>query len=1051
MLPLATDLRKLLENKIPLVRTIAETAAGAALSALAVNKPEPYSTFSVEQRRLRNALRARARQLGNGNQSDGLQPLIEEIAYEQWHRMVFARFLAENNLLMHSSGVPVTLADCAELAAEEGEPDAWSVASRYASAMLPGIFRNDDPSAQVRFAPEGRIQLESILSDLPVSVFHADDALGWMYQFWQKNKKDEVNASERKIGGADLSPVTQLFTEDYMVRFLLENSLGAWWAARHPESPLIKRWQYLRFAEDGKPAAGGFPGWPDHVAKVTLMDPCCGSGHILVAGFEMLTLMRMEEENLGEAEAGDAVLRDNLFGLELDLRCTQIAAFGLALSAWKIGGYRELPLLNIACSGIPVQGQLDAWLKLTGDDPRLQAALERLYNLFRDSSDLGSLINPSSLPERDRMFIANYEEVAPILEKALKKEHFIDDPAAEIFGAAAEGVAKAVRFLARQYTLVTTNVPYLGKGKQDLLLQDYCALNYPSSTTDLAAAFIERCLEFTKRDGSCSLVTPQNWLSQTTYKNLRTKLLKEKEWNFLTWLGPRAFETITGEVVKPILLVLTNSVSKKSHEIITLDVSDLKTAQNKARGLLTQQSLSITQSVQIHNPDSKVLATKVDASESTGWLSSYAVSLQGLKTGDDPRYRRYFYELINLEKTKWVLYQGTTDKTIPYGGREFILDWAENGRNLARNQGKSAWNKLGIAVTLMGKIRVTLYTGEIFDSNVSVISPYKNEYIKAIWAFCNSAEFVNAIQKAERSIKANTGSIVKIPFNLEYWQKVAEQAAPLPEPHSDNPTQWLFKGHPKDSTEPLQVTVSRLLGYRWPQQEHDALDSLADADGIVCLPSVYGEAPAAERLRQLFVVAYGKEWTPGLQDRLLSAVGYGGKDLSEWLRDGFFSQHARLFHNRPFIWHIWDGRKDGFSALVNYHKLDFALLDKLIYTYLGSWISDLRKKRDDGEAGAEGRLVAALELQKKLEAVRTGEPPYDIYVRWKPMSEQPIGWNSDLNDGVRLNIRPFVTAGVLRSRFTINWNKDRGKNPDGSDRLNDLHFTNAEKRSARGK
>jgi hypothetical protein len=222
MLPLATDLRKLLENKIPLVRTIAETAAGAALSALAVNKPEPYSTFSVEQRRLRNALRARARQLGNGNQSDGLQPLIEEIAYEQWHRMVFARFLAENNLLMHSSGVPVTLADCAELAAEEGEPDAWSVASRYASAMLPGIFRNDDPSAQVRFAPEGRIQLESILSDLPVSVFHADDALGWMYQFWQKNKKDEVNASERKIGGADLSPVTQLFTEDYMVRFLLE-------------------------------------------------------------------------------------------------------------------------------------------------------------------------------------------------------------------------------------------------------------------------------------------------------------------------------------------------------------------------------------------------------------------------------------------------------------------------------------------------------------------------------------------------------------------------------------------------------------------------------------------------------------------------------------------------------------------------------------------------------------------------------------------------------------------------------------------------------------
>ena len=100
-------------------------------------------------------------------------------------------------------------------------------------------------------------------------------------------------------------------------------------------------------------------------------------------------------------------------------------------------------------------------------------------------------------------------------------------------------------------------------------------------------------------------------------------------------------------------------------------------------------------------------------------------------------------------------------------------------------------------------------------------------------------------------------------------------------------------------------------------------------------------------------------------------------------------------------------------------------------------------------AGADGRLVAALQLKKKLELIRDGEPPHDIYVRWKPPAEQPIGWNPDLNDGVRLNIRPFVTAGALRSKFTINWNKDRGKNPDGSERLNDLHLTRAEKLAAR--
>ena len=231
--------------------------------------------------------------------------------------------------------------------------------------------------------------------------------------------------------------------------------------------------------------------------------------------------------------------------------------------------------------------------------------------------------------------------------------------------------------------------------------------------------------------------------------------------------------------------------------------------------------------------------------------------------------------------------------------------------------------------------------------------------------------------------------------------------------------------------------------------EFDNLDNYSVEGGIICFPSVAGEERAVERLRALLATAYGDNWSPAQQDRLLADVGFGGKSLDTWLRDGFFTQHCNLFHNSPFIWHIWDGLKDGFSALVNYHQLDAACLDRLIYTYLGSWITTQRAERDAGVSGADARLVAAINLQKKLEAIRDGEPPYDIYVRWKPLSEQPMGWNPDLNDGVRINIRPFVTAGILRSRFTINWNKDRGTNPDGSERLNDLHYTLAEKREAR--
>ncbi|MDQ2832111.1 MAG: BREX-1 system adenine-specific DNA-methyltransferase PglX, partial [Chloroflexota bacterium] len=309
-----------------------------------------------------------------------MAPLVEEVAYAQWHRMLFARFLAELGLLIHPAlGIPVTLEECAELAPDEGAEDAWALAARYAGAMLPGIFRADDPAVAVRFAPEGRDRLERILGALPAAVFTADDALGWVYQFWQSEQKKRVNQSGRKIGAAELAPVTQLFTEHYMVRFLLENALGAWWAARRPGSPLLKGYDYLRYRDDGTPAAGVFSGWPGRAAEVTVMDPCCGSGHFLVAAFEMLRRMRMEEEGLSEAAAADAVLRDNLHGLELDPRCTQIAAFALALAAWKAGGYRRLPPLNIACSGIGVGGRVEDWTRLAGEDERLKAMLEHLY------------------------------------------------------------------------------------------------------------------------------------------------------------------------------------------------------------------------------------------------------------------------------------------------------------------------------------------------------------------------------------------------------------------------------------------------------------------------------------------------------------------------------------------------------------------------------------------------------------------------------------------------------------------------------------------------
>ena len=177
----------------------------------------------------------------------------------------------------------------------------------------------------------------------------------------------------------------------------------------------------------------------------------------------------------------------------------------------------------------------------------------------------------------------------------------------------------------------------------------------------------------------------------------------------------------------------------------------------------------------------------------------------------------------------------------------------------------------------------------------------------------------------------------------------------------------------------------------------------------------------------------------------------GGKNglLDDWLRDTFFAQHVKVFGNRPFLWHVWDGRKDGFSAVVNYHRLDHKKLEKLTFTSLGAWIERQKHEAAAGRAGADARLAAAEALQENLQLILDGSPPHDVFVRWKELHEQPMGWNPNLDDGVRLNIRPFVTAGVLRSRVNVHWRKDRGMNADGSERINDLHPTLEERREAR--
>ena len=1126
MQPLEKSLRNKLEKTVKDARDIAEDAARAALEQLGVGEPTAYPHFTETDRVLRRKLRTHGRQLGNGRNAKGeqaLDRLIEEVAYEHWHRMLFARFLAENNLLMYpdpDDPVAVTLEECEDLAADEGASNGWELASRYAARMLPQIFRPDSPVFQLTLPPEHQQKLERLIADLSKEVFTASDSLGWVYQFWQAKKKDEINASEVKIGARELPAVTQLFTEPYMVSFLLDNSLGAWWAARRLTEADLKNaktedelrrkaslpgvgLEYLRFVkgEDGKwiPAAGTFDGWPEKLAEFKTLDPCCGSGHFFVAAFLMLVPMRMEREGLSARQAVDRVLSENIHGLELDQRCVELAAFALALTAWKYpnaGGYRLLPELNVACSGLAISAKKEDWLALAGDNTNLRLALVELYKQFKDSPVLGSLINPEASLGKDSLFELKWKDVGPLLTKALSGEK--DDEKVEM-GVAAQDLSKAAKILVQKFDWVITNVPYLALGKQSPQLKSFCEKEYKKAKNDLATVFLERCLSIAVSGGNVSIVLPQNWLFLKRYQKLRIPLLKQKKWLSVLRLGAGAFDTITGEVVKAILISMDNKQPHVNHNFFAIDASNIPGAWDKADQIKSTTVNFFNQQQQLKNPESRVVIDDLGVSSS---LDEYAIVSEGLHTGDYPRFGKKFWEFLTIAEG-WTKQQGGATSQSFESGMEHILYW-ENGsgeltefieKRLGGSpismwvKGDDVWGKSGLCIGSVGDLKCTRYTGWLFTHGIYAVVSKKPQQLPALKAFCESTEFLKRVRMLDQKMAVARTSIAKVAFDYAHWTKVAAKKYPngLPKPYSDDPTQWIFHGHPAQSEEPLQVAIARLLGYRWPaetdpdmklsEESHVLVEKsqrllpFADEDGIVCIPPVRGEMKAEDRLENLLAAAYGSEWSSNKKAELLAQAGHAGKTLETWLRDKFFIQHCKLFHHRPFIWHIWDGLRDGFAALVNYHKLNAKLLETLIYTYLGDWISRQKQGIANGVDGAQEKLSAAEVLKKKLELILEGEAPHDIFVRWKPIEKQPIGWNPDLNDGIRLNIRPFMTvpdvgkkgAGILRDKPNIKWGKDRGKDVASApwyhlgpiyggnegDRINDHHLTLEEKQKAR--
>lgn len=552
-----------------------------------------------------------------------------------------------------------------------------TVCEHYAGPM--GYLFAEDVTSSL-LMPQGLLAQGSILSRI-VDEMDNDactdvEVLGWLYQFYIAERKDEYFASKKKATAADIPAATQLFTPKWIVDFLAENSLGRLWMLNNPGSELAGSMEYYIASEGDEPHA--------EVAsadEIRVLDPACGSGHILVFAFDLLYRM-YEEEGWPIEDIPEMILRNNLFGLEIDRRAAEIASFALEMKA------RE-------CDTLFFERDIDANIHVLEPVVLLPQELELvpqladrkgLLDAMEHLDEVGSLYVPDPL---DESVLANE------LEHVERDGSIFADSVISKLGV----MLGNVRALSQSFHCVIANPPYMGSGNMNTWLSGWVKTRFPDEKSDLCTCFISRGLLFTKAGCYASLVTMHSWMFLGSYVKMREKIISGKGIVSMAHLGARAFDAIGGEVVQTSATVFTNMPSMDSGSYVRLVNPD--NAEKKRMALIEA----------INNPDcgwfyranAKDFGT-IPGTPLVYWASKGAIrafrqlpkignvidARVGLITGDVNRFLKRWPEVnfraisfgcLPGEKnpTKWVPVTKGGEFRRWYGNNDFVLNWENDG------------------------------------------------------------------------------------------------------------------------------------------------------------------------------------------------------------------------------------------------------------------------------------------------------------------------------------------------------------------------------------
>lgn len=605
---------------------------------------------------------------------------------------------------------------------------------RNRSAELPDLFNPDSPAVKVRPSVATFKRCIGLLSGkLPANggvateeVFTAPDAFGWAYQYWNLEEKDRVFEMVRtkkgaKIEGKDIIPATCIYTEDYMVKFLVQNSLGATWMMMHPESKLSAYWEYYvkdadRSLNENKP-----------IAEVTFLDPACGSGHFLIEAFDLFYQMYNEEGKIRDPSAiCSSILNHNLFGIDIDERAVQITKAVLWMKAAEkvfeatknqLSG-QGLTLFHdhIIATNIRLpksKDHLEIFLKKHPDDSPLKPALLTVLEGLQNVHELGSLIQIEEPVEkelrvlkeklggqttfggtftgqtifrggvRDADWLQWRCDVISRLKAHFQEEAQKASPTETFFSHSAVKGLGLFDLLSRRYHVVATNPPYMGSHKMGHKILSYIKYHYSGCSRDLYAVFLRRTCELLCENGISSLVTMHGYLFLSSLEPLREYFLTEKKIQLIAHLGTQAFDTL-GDHAPAAMICIQNCQSNLTHEILFFNLTH---ESNKEPILRNNPSfIKRKQSIFLTLPACRILYILphyvIELFESCDPLENEidgTVVRRGLDTGAVSRFVRLYWEVGS--NTEWIPYCKGGDTRKWYGNSHYVVRWSSTKAN----------------------------------------------------------------------------------------------------------------------------------------------------------------------------------------------------------------------------------------------------------------------------------------------------------------------------------------------------------------------------------